>query len=75
MRLGMFFGSAKRNDNYLLEDPRPIARQPDTVCSGNAGLDGFSILAKASEDNPGNRPSVQGTIGPTHRGPSMSFEN
>jgi hypothetical protein len=75
MRLGLWFGGmGKRNENYILEDPRPIPRQKDTVCSGDAGLDGFSVLARASTDRPGPSPSVQGTEGWSHRSPSEGWE-
>lgn len=74
MRLGMFWGSPKRNENYILEDPRPIERQPSTIESGNAGLDGFTVLSRADPDAQGSPPSVQGTVGRTHRGPDSSFE-
>lgn len=74
MRQGYFFSNPRRNENYILEDPRPIPRQKDTVCSGNAGLDGFTVLSRADPDAQGSPPSVKGTVGRTHRGPDQSFE-
>lgn len=74
MRYGMFFGNPKRNENYILDDPRPIPRQDDTVCSGDAGRDGFTVLSRADPDAQGSPPSVQGTVGRSHRGPDQSFE-
>lgn len=71
---GLFLGNAKRNENYLLEDPRPIPRQEDTVCCGDAGLDGFTVLSRADPNAQGSPPSVQGTVGRTFRGPDQSFE-
>lgn len=69
-----FFGSAKRNDNYVAADPRPLPRYANSVHSGNVGLDGYERLAIADPERAGARPSVAGTIGPTHRGPDSSFE-
>lgn len=74
MRLGLFFGNAKRNENYVLEDPRPIPRQDNTIHSGNAGLDGYTVLSRADPDAQGSPPPVEGTLGRTHRGPDQSFE-
>ena len=76
--MGLFFGRATRNVNYLLEDPHPINRYGDPykgdVTSGDAGLDGYSTLSRADADRAGDPPSVQGTVGRTYRGPDASFE-
>lgn len=76
MRMGpMFFGTARRNDPVKLVDPHPVEDHGRaSIESGNAGLDGFTCLARANPDMAGNRPSVKGTIGPVYRGPDNSFE-
>ena len=74
MRGGLFFGMAKRNDPYKLVDPHPIADYGDDVCSGNAGLDGFTCLSRAQPTAQGSAPAVAGTIGPAYQGPDQSFE-
>lgn len=74
MRLGLFFGGAKRNENYVLEDPRPVPRYKDDIHTGNAGLDGYTRLSIADPDRMGSPPSVKGTVGPYHLGPDHSFE-
>lgn len=75
MRVGLFFGTAKRNEGYILEDPRPIERQDSTIHTGDAGCDGYTRLSIADPDRQGSPPSVAGTIGPTYRGPDESFES
>lgn len=71
--LGFYFGSAKRNDNWVAEDPRPLPRYADSVHSGNVALDGYTRLAKADPERAGARPTVGGR--PAHRGPDSSFES
>jgi hypothetical protein len=75
MRIGLFFGAARRNDPVRLENPRPL---PDTgrsaIESGNAALDGFTVLSRAQPDAQGNPPPVAGTLGQAHQGPDNSFE-
>jgi|EndMetStandDraft_2_1072991.scaffolds.fasta_scaffold847433_2 hypothetical protein len=71
---GMFFGSRRRNDPDLAEDPHPVERYPDNVNTGNMALDGYQVLAKASPDYQGRRPPVPGTVGKVFQGPDDSFE-
>ena len=72
--IGFFFGSNKRNDPVKLTDPHPLIDYGDDVQSGNAGLDGFTCLSKASPTSQGSPPAVAGTIGPVYQGPDSSFE-
>lgn len=72
--IGLFFGSAKRNDPVKLNDPRPILDYGNDVKTGNAGLDGFTVLSQANPDAQGSPPPVDGTVGPTYFGPDQSFE-
>lgn len=72
--LGMFFGSQKRNSNYLLEDPRPLPVYADEVRTGKPFADGFTLLSGADEERMGDPPSVAGTKGRCFRGPDNSFE-
>lgn len=73
--LGLFYGGiARRNDPVKLENPHPVADYGDDVCTGNAGLDGFSLLSKADPNAQGNPPFVKGVVGPVHQGPDQSFE-
>ncbi len=73
--LGLFFGSARRNDPVRVEDPRPL---PDygraSIETGNAALDGFTVLSRADANHQGNPPPVKGVVGPVYQGPDMSFE-
>ena len=72
---GFFFGGAKRNQPVLLENPHPVADYGTRdVESGNAGLDGFTVLSRANPNAQGNPPAVKGTIGPVYSGPDQSFE-
>lgn len=70
--MGLFFGFAKRNIGLELEDPHPVKNLGDDVHTGNAGLDGFSVLAKAYPGDPS--PPVKGTLGRVPSGPSESWE-
>lgn len=73
--LGFFFGTARRNDPIKLEDPHPIADYgTKSLESGNAGLDGFTVLSRANPNAQGNPPPVKGVIGPVYQGPDQSFE-
>lgn len=71
---GLFFGNSKRNDPIQLVDPRPLIDYGDDVQKGNAGLDGFTTLSKASPQSQGSPPAVAGTVGRVHSGPDQSFE-
>lgn len=70
---GLFFGSASRNDPIKLTPGHPPQRfyQLET---GNAGLDGYSVLTKADPERAGRLPPASGTEGQTYRGPDQSFE-
>lgn len=73
--LGLFFGSARRNDPIKLEDPHPVADYgTKSLESGNAGLDGFTVLSRANPNAQGNPPPVKGVVGPVYWGPDQSFE-
>jgi hypothetical protein len=72
--LGLCFGGAKRNDPVKLVDPHPVTNYGDDVQKGNAGLDGFTVLSKASPRAQGSPPPVAGAIGPAYQGPDQSFE-
>jgi hypothetical protein len=73
--IGLFLGTARRNDPVKLEDPRPIKDYGiKSIESGDAGLDGYTVLSKARPDAQGNPPPVKGVIGPAYQGPDNSFE-
>lgn len=72
---GLFFGSgAKRNDPVKLENPHPVVDYGNDVTTGNAGLDGFTVLSRANPDAQGDPPPVKGTLGRAYQGPDHSFE-
>lgn len=72
---GSFFGGAKRNGPIKLENPHPVTDYgTNSLESGNAGLDGFTILSRANPNAMGNPPPVKGTVGPVYWGPDQSFE-
>ena len=72
--INLFLGRATRNDPVRLEDPRPIPRYADSVTSGDAGLDGFTVLSRANPERQGDAPAVQGSLGPTYFGPAEDWE-
>lgn len=73
--LGMFFGSNRRNDPVKLENPHPKTDYgTSSLESGNAGLDGYTVLSRANPNAQGNPPPVKGVVGPVYRGPDQSFE-
>lgn len=72
--LGLFFGIVKRNVPIRLEDPHPVKDLGDDVQTGNAGLDGFTVLSKANPNAQGDPPPVKGTLGRAYMGPDESFE-
>lgn len=72
--LGIFFGGAQRNGNWLLEDPHPIKDYGNSVCTGDAGRDGYTVLSRANPCCAGSPPPVAGTRAPLRRGPDQSFE-
>ncbi|MGP0093116.1 MAG: hypothetical protein ACLPKB_24725 [Xanthobacteraceae bacterium] len=74
MRFGLFFASNKRNDPLELDDPRPLRRMTASEPTGDAALDGFTVLSRADPKRAGSPPPVPGTVGPVYRGPDQSFE-
>jgi hypothetical protein len=72
--LSIFTGDARRNDPIKLQDPHPIHTYNDAVHSGNAGLDGFTVLSRARPDRQGRPPPVAGQEGPAYMGPAEDFE-
>lgn len=70
-----FYGfGTRRNVNQRAVDQHPIATFDDATHSGDAGKDGFEVLAKANPRFAGERPFVEGTEGLVSRGPDQSFE-
>lgn len=70
-----FYGSARRNQPVKLNDPHPVADQGrNSIESGDAGLDGFTVLSRANPDAQGCPPAVSGVVGPVYMGPDSSFE-
>jgi hypothetical protein len=78
--LGLFYDNVgptvrtTRNIPYKLEDPHPVERYPDCQHSGNAGLDGYTLIDRCHPRNQGREYPVQGVIGRYHLGPSEDFE-
>lgn len=72
--LGMFLGNVRRNVPIRLQDPHPIHKLDDAVHSGNAGLDGFTVLSRAEPDRQGRAPAVDGSYGPEYMGPAEDWE-
>lgn len=72
--LGLFFGAATRNDPLRLRDRRPVTRYEHQLDSGDAGLDGYSVLTRANPRYAGQMPMTGEQEGFTHRGPDNSFE-
>lgn len=72
--MGLFFGVAKRNDPVKLVDPRPLPDYGNTVETGDAGKDGFTVMSRADRHAQGNPPPVKGVVGPVYQGPDQSFE-
>ncbi len=74
--IGLYFRRACRNDPIELVNPRPIESfGQQSIESGNAGLDGFTVLSRADPQAQGNPPPVKGVVGPVYRGPDQSFES
>lgn len=75
--LGLFYGgmNGKRNDPVKVEDPHPVTDYgTKDLESGNAGLDGFTVLSRANPNAQGSPPPVKGVVGPVYNGPDQSFE-
>ena len=71
--LGIFFGSNRRNDPIELEVMNPLERYAPAE-TGNAGIDGYSVISRARANAQGNPPPVKGVVGPAYQGPDQSFE-
>ena len=71
--LGIFFGSNRRNDPVELEVTNPLERYAPAE-TGNAGIDGYSVISRARSNAQGNPPPVKGVVGPAYQGPDQSFE-
>ena len=71
-----FFGlGTARNDPVRLVDPHPIPNYgTHDEHSGSVPRDGYELLSKADPRRQGAPPPVDGTVGPTFRGPDESFE-
>jgi hypothetical protein len=61
----------KRNQPVDLEAQNPKPEGLKTADSGNAGLDGYTVLSRADRET-GQRPSTGGY--PCHQGPRFSEE-
>jgi hypothetical protein len=74
--LGLFIGTfgGGRNVNQKLEDPHPVPRYPDCQYCGDAGLDGYELIDRASPTAQGREHIIEGVIGTVPRGPSEDFE-
>lgn len=72
MRFGCFYGG-ERNRPYRMDDPHPKDRYPDDVHTGDAGRDGFTVMARAIPGIPESRPSVAGTVGAPYGDPFNDF--
>lgn len=71
--IGAFFGMpAKRNDPIKLEDPHPVTRYGKHLDTGNAPLDGYSVLARAQPGYPSGE--VGGQEGRAYDGPADQWE-
>ena len=72
--VNLFYGRVSRNDPIRLEDPHPILNYGDDQHSGNASVDGYSVLSRAQPDNQGRAPMVAGAIGQAYQGPANDWE-
>lgn len=64
------FGYAKRNEPVQLREANPLPENAKIADCGNAGLDGYSVLSRASRFS-GERPTVGRPID-LYEGPRMS---
>jgi hypothetical protein len=60
------FGEARRNQPVNVKPANPLPENPMTSDTGNAGLDGYSVLSRADRYS-GQRPSIDGR--PDYWGP------
>ena len=58
----MFGFGPDRNRKWRMTDMHPQERQPDPVHTGNAGVDGFTVLARAIPGIPESRPPVDDVV-------------
>lgn len=74
--INVFLGlnAETRNKPLELYDPRPVARFADNVTTGNAGLDGHTVLSRANPGWQGRPPYVEGDLGPVYWDEGSSFE-
>ena len=69
--MGFPFGEAKRNQPVDLKPANPLPTNAKRSDSGNAGLDGYTVLARANPVT-GERPSTGGH--PDYWGPNEAQE-
>lgn len=69
--MGFPFGEAKRNQPVDLPPANPLPPNRMSSDTGDAGLDGYSVLSRASRAT-GVRPATGGT--PDYWGPHQSQE-
>lgn len=70
--MGFPFGEAKRNQPVDLKPCNPLPQNKMSSDSGNAGLDGYSVLSRASRYS-GQRPAI-GDPHPDYWGPRQTEE-
>jgi hypothetical protein len=61
----------QRVNPVRLQDPRPVERQQDLGCTGDAGKDGYSVLVRS---RPGDPPGLTNGQEHNHQSPSWSWE-
>lgn len=72
--LGFFLGGiARRNDPVKLTPGNPPERHY-RLETGNAGLDGYTVLSTADPEQAGRMGPIPGTEGYAYQGPDQSFE-
>lgn len=69
--MGFPFGEAKRNQPVDLKPANPLPPNAKRSDSGNAGLDGYTVLSRASRET-GVRPAIGGH--PDYWGPNEAQE-
>lgn len=70
--MGLPFGEAKRNQPVNLKQCNPLPQNKMRQDTGDAGLDGYSVLSRASRAT-GQRPSI-GDPTPDYWGPRQTEE-
>lgn len=71
---GFYSGGSWRNKLVKLEDPHPVADHGQRLDTGNAGLDGYTVMNRTAPDAPGYPPVVKGVVGNVYPGPDMDFD-